>query len=189
MPAQGGNTVRTIQLPMDETTLGSLKAGEAVLLSGTVYTARDAAHKRLFDAIVKGEELPFALKDAAIYYVGPTPAAPGQAIGSAGPTTSTRMDSYTPTLLDRGLQAMIGKGRRSEAVKESIVKNGAVYFVTCGGAGALLSHCIIKNEPVAYEDLLAEAVTKLTFRDFPCFVGIDREGNDIYDLEDQPALR
>ena len=176
--------MRTILLPMSEETRKSLKAGEAVKLSGTVYTARDAAHARMLSDCEKGRSLPFPIENAAIYYVGPTPAKPGQAIGSAGPTTSSRMDRYTPELLDMGLRVMIGKGRRSEAVKESIVKNSAVYFVACGGAGALLSHSIIEAEPVAYPDLLAEAVVKLTVKDFPCFVGIDTDGNDIYEMED-----
>lgn len=179
--------MRNLQLPLDEETIRSLRAGEAVTLSGTVYSARDAAHKRLTEMMDRKEELPFELSGAAVYYVGPTPARNGHAIGSAGPTTSTRMDAYTPGLLERGLKVMIGKGRRSEAVRESIIKNHAVYFVACGGAGALLSHCIVKAEPVAFEDLLAEAVVRLTFRDFPCFVGIDAQGNDIYDLEDEPA--
>ena len=176
--------MRTITLPMDEETRASLHAGEAVLLSGTVYTARDAAHKRMTEQLESGEKLPFPMENAAIYYVGPTPAAPHQAIGSAGPTTSSRMDAYTPRLLEEGLRVMIGKGRRSDEVKASIRKHKAVYFVACGGAGALLSHCIKKSEPVAFADLLAEAVVKLTFEAFPCFVGIDTEGNDIYELED-----
>lgn len=185
MQTQGGkNLMRTITLPMDEATRASLHAGEAVKLSGIVYSARDAAHKRMVEQVKRGEPLPFAIENAAVYYVGPTPAAPGQAIGSAGPTTSSRMDAYTPLLLDLGLRVMIGKGRRSEAVKDSIRRHKAVYFVACGGAGALLSHCIKKSEPVAFEDLLAEAVVKLTFEEFPCFVGIDTEGNDIYELED-----
>ena len=172
---------------MDDETRTSLKAGESVLLSGTVYTARDAAHKRLVHMLECEEPLPVDLNNAAVYYVGPTPAAPGHAIGSAGPTTSSRMDAYTPVLLDEGLRVMIGKGRRSEAVKEAIQKHGAVYFVACGGAGALLSHCITESQPVAFEDLLAEAIVRLTLKDFPCFVGIDAQGNDIYDLEDTPV--
>lgn len=173
---------------MDDAARASLCAGEEVLLSGTVYTARDAAHKRLVQMIETREDLPFDLFNAAIYYVGPTPASEGHAIGSAGPTTSSRMDTYTPLLLEKGLRVMIGKGRRSEEVKEAIRAHGAVYFVACGGAGALLSHCIIRTEPVAFEDLLAEAIVKLTLKDFPCFVGIDAKGKDIYDLEDLPVL-
>jgi fumarate hydratase subunit beta len=176
--------MREITLPLDEETARSLQAGEAVRISGTVYTARDAAHKKMAECIEKGEPLPFALKNAAIYYVGPTPAKPGAPIGSAGPTTSSRMDVYTPRLLDLGLRVMIGKGRRSEAVKEAIVRNGAVYFVACGGAGALLSHAVVSREMTAWPELLSEAVTKLTVRDFPCFVGIDARGNDIYEVKD-----
>jgi fumarate hydratase subunit beta len=177
--------MREITLPLDEETARSLQAGEAVRISGTVYTARDAAHKKMAECIEKGEPLPFALKNAAIYYVGPTPAKPGAPIGSAGPTTSSRMDVYTPRLFDLGLRVMIGKGRRSEAVKEAIVRNGAVYFVACGGAGALLSHAVVSREMIAWPELLSEAVTKLTVRDFPCFVGIDARGNDIYEMEDR----
>jgi len=177
--------MKRITLPADAAVLNSLRAGEAVRLSGTVYSARDAAHKRIFDQLIKGEPLPFDLDQAAVYYVGPTPASPGHAAGSAGPTTSSRMDKYTPALIKNGLRVMIGKGRRSDEVKAAIREYGAVYFVACGGAGALLSHCITKAEPVAYEDLLAEAVVKMTFDDFPCFVGIDTEGTDIYELEDE----
>ena len=137
--------MREITLPLDEETARSLRAGEAVRISGTVYTARDAAHKKMAECIEHGEPLPFELKNAAIYYVGPTPAKPGMPIGSAGPTTSSRMDVYTPRLLDLGLRIMIGKGRRSEAVKEAMVRNGAVYFVACGGAGALLSHAVVSR--------------------------------------------
>ena len=173
----------------DREALASLRAGEKILLSGTIYTARDAAHKRMIESLERGEPLPFEIQNAAIYYVGPTPAAEGRAIGSAGPTTSSRMDKYTPKLMDEGLRVMIGKGRRSPEVIDSIRRHHGVYFVACGGAGALLSHCIIDAEPVAYEDLLAEAVVKLTLKEFPCFVGIDSEGNDIYEMEDEPARR
>lgn len=176
--------MKRLYLPLCEEERTSLKAGEAVLLNGEIYTARDAAHKKMHEAIARGEELPFDIHDAVIYYVGPTPAREGQAIGSAGPTTAGRMDPYTPQLIELGLRGMIGKGRRSQAVKDAIVKNKAVYFVAVGGAGALLSHSIIAREPVAYEELLAEAVTKLTVKDFPCFVGIDCEGNDIYDSDE-----
>lgn len=174
--------MKKITLPLNEEAISTLHAGDAVLLSGTVYTARDAAHKRLHEMIEKEETLPFDLKGAVIYYVGPTPAKPGQVIGSAGPTTATRMDAYSPELLDLGLKGMIGKGRRGDKVKEAIVRNKAVYFVACGGAGALLSHSIIKAEPVAFEDLLAEAIVKLEVKDMPLFVGIDAEGKDIYEL-------
>ncbi len=181
--------MRTIHLPADPAELASLQAGEAVKLSGTVYTARDAAHKRIMEALKNGAELPFDLNNAAVYYVGPTPAAGNHPIGSAGPTTSSRMDPYTPELISRGLRVMIGKGKRSDAVKEAVREYGAVYFVACGGAGALLSHCIVKAEPMAYEDLLAEAVVRLTLKEFPCFVGIDTRGTDIYELEDTPPER
>ena len=174
--------MRKLQLPLDEETRLSLKAGEPVLLSGEIYTARDAAHKRLHEMIQRGEELPFDIQDAVIYYVGPTPPRPSQVIGSAGPTTSSRMDPYTPELIGMGLRGMIGKGRRSPAVREAVMKHHAVYFVTVGGAGALLSECITAREMIAFEDLISEAVTKLTVKDFPCFVGIDCAGNDIYDL-------
>lgn len=173
--------MRKLQLPLDEETLNSLRAGEVVSLSGTVYTARDAAHARITKLMEEGKPLPLDLKNAAIYYVGPTPARPTQVIGSAGPTTASRMDAYTPMLLNAGLQCMIGKGRRSKEVKDSIVRNKAVYFVCCGGAGALLASHIKSATPIAFEDLLAEAIVKLEVEDFPCFVGIDCQGNDIYD--------
>jgi len=175
--------MKRLNLPLDEETRMSLKAGEPVLLNGEIYTARDAAHKKIHELIQKGEPLPFELQDGFIYYVGPTPARPGQVIGSAGPTTSSRMDPYVPELAERGMQGMIGKGRRNMEVKQAIMKHHMIYFVAGGGAGALLSHSIIKREPVAFEELLAEAVTKITVKDFPCFVGIDCEGNDIYDLD------
>lgn len=169
-----------ITLPISDQDLEELKAGDAVLLSGTIYTARDAAHKRLVELMQEGKELPIDLQNASIYYVGPTPNKEGQVIGSAGPTTSSRMDAYTPLLLDRGLKVMVGKGKRSDAVKKSIIQNKAIYFVACGGAGALLSHAIIKSEVIAFDDLLSEAIRKLEVKDFPCFVGIDINGNDIY---------
>lgn len=175
--------MRKLTLPLSEEEISSLHAGDAVELSGVIYTARDAAHKRLHDLMQAEKELPLDLNGAAIYYAGPTPAKPGQPIGSCGPTTSSRMDAYTPEMLDHGLKVMIGKGRRSPAVKDAIRTHHAVYFVACGGAGALLSHCVIASEPVAFEDLLAEAIVKLTVKDFPCFVGVDSEGNDIYDLQ------
>ena len=185
LPARkGGDMMKHLQLPASREELKQLKAGEEVLLSGTVYTARDAAHKRLVQMIRNGETLPLDLQDAAIYYVGPTPAAPGQVIGSAGPTTSSRMDPYVPLLCENGMAVMIGKGRRDKGVIEAVKKYGAVYFVTVGGAGALLGRAVVKAEPVAFEDLLSEAIVKLTVRDFPCFVGLDTEGNDIYDLAD-----
>lgn len=172
-----------INLPISEEDLNNLHAGDAVYLTGTIYTARDAAHKRLYNFMQEGKELPIELKGTAIYYVGPTPAKENQAIGSAGPTTSSRMDIYTPTLLDTGLKVMIGKGKRSKEVKEAIIKNKAIYFVACGGAGALLSHSIISSEVVAFDDLLSEAIRKLEVKEFPCFVGIDIKGNDIYEIK------
>ena len=181
--------MKKLKLPLTEEQRKELRAGDYVLLSGTVYTARDAAHKRLHEMIRKGEELPVDLEDACIYYVGPTPAKEGQAIGSAGPTTSARMDPYTPELIQLGLRGMIGKGKRDEAVKEAIQEYGAIYFVTVGGAGALLSHCIKERKPVAFEDLLSEALTELQVEDFPCYVGIDTCGNDIYDEEEGEKQR
>ncbi|MBQ1467841.1 MAG: Fe-S-containing hydro-lyase [Solobacterium sp.] len=170
-----------ITLPMDLETREKLRAGDEVYLTGVIYTARDAAHKRLHEMRERGEEYPFEMKDAVIYYVGPTQPRPGHAVGSAGPTTSGRMDAYTPELLDDGLRGMIGKGRRSPEVIDAVIRNKAIYFVVVGGAGALLSNRIKKAEPVAFEDLLSEAIVKLTVEDFPCFVGIDTLGNDIYD--------
>ncbi len=176
--------MKHITLPLKESDILNLHAGEAVLLSGTIYTARDAAHKRLVEMIDQNQPLPFDLKDAVIYYVGPTPARENQVIGSAGPTTSSRMDPYVPLLAKHGMKAMIGKGRRNQAVKQAIQDDQMIYFVCAGGVGALLSHCIVSREMIAFEDLLAEAITKLEVKDFPCFVGIDIHGNDIYDLED-----
>lgn len=173
--------MKKVSLPLTDETISELHAGDAVLLSGTVYTARDAAHKKLHEMLAEGKPLPFDVKGALIYYVGPTPARPGQVIGSAGPTTSGRMDVYTPELLAHGLKGMLGKGRRSDEVKQAIVSHHAVYFVACGGAGALISHCIKSREMVAFPELLAEAVTKLEVEDLPCFVGIDCYGQDIYD--------
>lgn len=173
--------MKHITLPLTEEEILSLHAGDAVLLSGTLYTARDAAHKKMHEMLEKGEPLPFDLTGNVIYYVGPTPARPGMVIGSAGPTTASRMDVYTPELLDLGLKGMLGKGMRSKEVHEAIIRNKAVYFIACGGAGALISHAVKKREMVAFEELLSEAVTKLTIEDLPCFVGIDCEGNDIYE--------
>ncbi len=177
--------MKIVHLPLQEEEIATLHAGDAVLLTGTMYTARDAAHGRMKKLIDENQLLPFELKNQCIYYVGPTPARSGQVIGSAGPTTASRMDTYTPQLLDMGLKGMLGKGRRSQDVKEAIVRNRAIYFVACGGAGALISHCITECEPVAFEDLLSEAITKLTVKDLPCFVGIDSNGNDIYDMEER----
>ena len=172
-----------LTLPEEIDKLAELKGGDYVLLSGTVYTARDAAHKRMKEALDKGQELPFDIIGSGIYYVGPTPS--GEHIyGSAGPTTSSRMDVYTPQLCDLGLKYMIGKGKRNEEVREAIVRNKAVYFVAAGGAGALLSSCVTKVEDIAYEDLLSESIKKLTIKDMPLFVGIDTEGKDIYEEDE-----
>ncbi len=172
---------KKIQLPMTKEEAENLRAGDYVYLTGTVYSARDAAHKRMAEALDLGESLPFDLKGQTIYYMGPSPAREGRPIGSAGPTTATRMDKYTPRLLDLGLRAMIGKGRRSQEVKDAIVRNGCVYFAAVGGAGALLSRCIKSCEIVAYEDLGTEAVRKLYVEEFPVIVVADSEGNDLYE--------
>lgn len=173
---------KRIQTPLTKDTARTLQAGDYVYLSGTIYSARDAAHKRLTESLAKGETLPLPLENEIIYYLGPTPARPGQVIGSAGPTTSSRMDKYAPELLNLGQTGMIGKGRRSDAVIASMKKNSAVYFAAVGGAGALLSKCIKKAEVIAYEDLGAEAIYKLVVEDFPVIVVIDCEGNNLYDM-------
>lgn len=170
-----------IKTPITETTTRDLKAGDYVYLTGTIYVARDAAHKRMAEALAKGEELPIDIRDATIYYMGPSPAREGRPIGSAGPTTASRMDKYAPALLDLGQKAMIGKGKRTREVIDAIVRNHAVYFAAVGGAGALLSKCIKKSELVCYEDLGAEAVRKLEVEDFPSVVVIDCEGNNLYE--------
>lgn len=157
-----------------------LKAGDFVYISGTIYSARDAAHKRMYESLQKGEALPFELKNNVIYYLGPSPEREGRVIGSAGPTTAGRMDKYTPLLLDQGLIGMIGKGKRTEAVKEAMVRNGAVYFAAIGGAGALLSKCITASEVIAYDDLGTEAIRKMEVKDFPVIVVMDAEGNCLY---------
>lgn len=172
---------KKITMPLTAEKTRQLKCGEHVLISGVIYTGRDAAHKRLVELLEAGKELPIDVKDAVIYYVGPAPAKPGQVIGSAGPTTSYRMDAYAPALLDRGLKGMIGKGKRSFEVIESMKKNGAVYFGAIGGAGALLAKCIKKAEVVAYEDLGAEAIRRLEVEDLPAVVIIDCEGNNLYE--------
>lgn len=175
-----------IQAPLDAETARSLKAGDYVYISGTIYTARDAAHKRMQEALNAGEKLPVELEENIIYYLGPTPARPGRVIGSAGPTTSSRMDKYTPQLLDLGLRGMIGKGKRTQEVRDAIVRNGAVYFAAVGGAGALLSRQIIKSEVIAYEDLGTEAIRKLEVENLPAIVVIDSEGTDLYEkVKDQ----
>ena len=172
---------RTITAPIDRETLKSLHAGDYVYISGTIYTARDAAHKRMIETLDEGRELPLDLKDNVIYYMGPSPAREGRPIGSAGPTTASRMDKYTPRLLDLGMGAMIGKGKRSQAVIYAIVRNGAVYFAAVGGAGAILSKCIKESEVIAYDDLGTEAIRKLTVENMPMIVVIDSEGNNLYE--------
>lgn len=170
-----------LQTPLTKEKIESLKSGDYVYITGTIYTARDAAHKRMSEALAAGEELPIDVKDQIIYYMGPTPAKEGQVIGSAGPTTASRMDKYAPKLLDLGLSGMIGKGKRLQDVIDAIVLNGAVYFAAVGGAGALLSKCIKKSEVVAYDDLGTEAIRKLEVEKFPAIVVIDRMGNNLYD--------
>ena len=170
-----------ITTPITEDVTVDLKSGDYVYITGTIYVARDAAHKRMIEALDRGEELPINIKDATIYYMGPSPAREGRAIGSAGPTTASRMDKYAPTLLDLGEKAMIGKGKRTKEVIDAIIRNKAVYFAAVGGAGALLSKCITKSEIVCYEDLGAEAIRKLEVKDFPAIVVIDREGNNLYE--------
>lgn len=172
---------RHISAPFDKEVAKSLKSGDYVYITGTIYTARDAAHKRMYEAIQENRELPISMENNLIYYMGPSPARPGHAIGSAGPTTASRMDKYAPTLLDLGLRGMIGKGKRSEAVRQSMIKNQAVYFAAVGGAGALLSKAIISSEVIAYDDLGTEAIRKLEVKDFPVIVVIDCEGNNLYE--------
>lgn len=170
-----------INVPLDDTTAASLEAGDYVYLTGTIYTARDAAHKRMYEALEKGEPLPLDMKNNVIYYMGPSPARTGRPIGSAGPTTASRMDKYTPVLLDLGLKGMVGKGKRTKEVKEAVVRNGAVYFAAVGGAGALLSRSILSSEIIAYDDLGTEAIRKLEVKDFPVIVVMDAHGNDLYE--------
>ena len=172
---------RTIQVPISKEDAKSLRAGDYVLLNGTIYTSRDAAHKRMYEALAEGKELPLDWKGNVVYYMGPSPAREGRPIGSAGPTTASRMDKYTPQLLDLGLGAMIGKGKRSQAVIDAVVRNGSVYFAAVGGAGALLSQRIKSSEVIAYDDLGTEAIRKLEVRDFPVIVVIDSEGNNLYE--------
>ena len=170
-----------ITLPLADDVVQSLKIGDYVYLTGTIYTARDAAHKRMYESLQDGEKLPINIEGTVIYYMGPSPARPGRAIGSAGPTTSSRMDKYTPDLLDLGMAGIIGKGKRSQSVTEAIVRNKSVYFAAVGGAGALLSKAILKSEVVAYADLGTEAIHKLEVKDFPVVVVIDCEGNNLYE--------
>lgn len=178
-----------INTPLTYEKIKDLKAGDSILLSGTIYSARDAAHKKLIELLDKGLELPINIKDETIYYVGPTPAKEGQVIGSAGPTTSYRMDAYSPRLLDLGLKAMIGKGARNEDVVNSIIKNKAVYLGAIGGAAALISKTIIASEVIAYEDLGAEAIRKMEVKDMPLIVIIDTEGNNLYKQGQEEYLR
>jgi fumarate hydratase subunit beta len=172
--------VKKITTPLDDTTTAGLKTGDEVQITGFIYTARDAAHKRLVELIRNGQPLPFDLQGAIIYFVGPTPPPPGRVIGSAGPTTSSRMDSYTPFLLEKGLKGMIGKGGRAQPVREALVKHKAVYLAAIGGAGALLSRHIKSAETVAYEDLGPEAIRRLSVEDFPAIVVNDIYGGDLY---------
>lgn len=170
-----------IRVPFNSQTAGDLQAGDYVYLSGTIYTARDAAHKRMQEALEKNEQLPLEMTGNVIYYMGPSPAREGRPIGSAGPTTASRMDKYAPALLDMGLIGMIGKGKRSDAVKEAIIRNGAVYFAAVGGAGALLSKSITRSEVIAYDDLGTEAIRRLEVENFPVIVVIDSEGHNLYE--------
>lgn len=174
---------KKITLPLTKEKVKELKAGDQVLLTGIIYTGRDAAHKRLVDTLLRGEDLPFDVKDAVIYYVGPAPAKPGQVIGSCGPTTSYRMDDLTVPLLERGLSGMIGKGQRNKTVISGMKEYGAVYFASIGGAGALIASSVKSSEIIAYEDLGAEAVRRLEVVEFPCVVVIDSYGTNMYDVE------
>lgn len=170
-----------ITAPLQEDEIRELRAGDYVFITGTIYTARDAAHKRMKEALEAGESLPFDVNGNVIYYMGPSPAREGRPIGSAGPTTASRMDRYAPELLDLGLKGMIGKGKRTQEVKDAIVRNGAVYFAAVGGAGALLSQRIKSSEVIAYEDLGTEAVRKLEVENFPVIAVIDSQGNNLYE--------
>ena len=172
---------KKIQAPISNEDANSLRAGDYVYITGTIYTARDAAHKRMYEALEKNQQLPIEMANNIIYYMGPSPAREGRPIGSAGPTTASRMDKYAPKLLDLGLKGMIGKGKRNQAVIDAIVRNGSVYFAAVGGAGALLSKCITSAEVVAYDDLGTEAIRKLTVENFPAIVVIDSEGNNLYE--------
>lgn len=172
--------MKRLTLPLSDSDIKNLKAGETLLLSGTMLTGRDAAHKRLYELVEKGEKLPIDIKGELIYYVGPAPAKPGFAVGPAGPTSSYRMDKYAPTLLDLGLKGMIGKGARNQDVIDAIVRNGCVYFACVGGAAALIAKSIKKEEILCYEDLGTEAIRRYTVEDFPCIVAIDSYGNNAY---------
>lgn len=174
-----------INTPLTKEKVTILEAGDYVYITGIIYSARDAAHKRMFEELMSGEDLPFSIKDNIIYYMGPSPARKGQIIGSAGPTTASRMDKYTPQLLDMGLSGMIGKGTRGSEVIESMIKNKAVYFAATGGAGALLSKCIKESKVIAYDDLGTEAIHELYVEKFPLIVAIDSKGNNLYELYSQ----
>ena len=171
-----------IDAPIKQEQLDNLKAGDYVYITGTIYTARDAAHKRMYEAIQNNEELPMEMEGNIIYYMGPSPAREGRPIGSAGPTTASRMDKYAPTLLDLGLKGMIGKGKRSKEVLDAVVRNKSIYFAAVGGAGALLSKCIKESEVIAYDDLGTEAIRKLKVEDLPAIVVIDTKGNNLYEM-------
>ena len=172
---------RYITVPFDKEVARELKSGDYVYLTGTIYTARDAAHKRMYETLEEGGSLPFDIKDAMIYYMGPSPAREGRPIGSAGPTTASRMDKYAPRLLDLGQRGMIGKGKRTEAVRQALMQNDAVYFAAVGGAGALLSKSIISSEVIAYDDLGTEAIRKWEVKDYPVIVVIKTQGNNVYE--------
>ncbi len=177
----GSEQDKHLKVPFDREEAVKLRAGDYVYLSGTIYTARDAAHKRMYETLREKGELPFDLQNNVIYYMEPSPAREGRPIGSAGPTTASRMDKYAPALLDLGLRGMIGKGKRNAAVVDAIIKNGAVYFAAVGGAGALLSRSIISSETIAYDDLGTEAIRRLEIQDFPVIVVVDSEGNNLYE--------
>ena len=172
--------VRHIEVPFSAETARSLHVGDMVLLSGYIYTARDAAHKRMTEVLARGERLPMDIRDGAIYYVGPSPTKPGEVVGSAGPTTSGRMDKYTPTMIEQGMRAMIGKGSRSQEVIDACVRHSAIYFVTVGGAAAVIAQSIKSEQMIAYEDLGPEAIRRYEIKDFPAIVGIDTNGRDVY---------
>ena len=180
---------RYVNVPLSEKDANSLKAGDYVYLTGTIYTARDAAHKRMQETLDRGEELPLKMRNNVIYYMGPSHAREGRQIGSAGPTTASRMDKYAPRLLDLGLKGMIGKGKRSKEVADAIVRNGAVYFAAVGGAGALLSKSITSSEVIAYDDLGTEAIRRLTVNNFPVIVVIDAQGNNLYETATKEYCR
>lgn len=175
------NMERHLNIPLTDDEIKSLRSGDMLYLTGTIYTARDAAHKRMYETIQAGGELPYDIEGSFVYYLGPTPARPGQVIGSAGPTTSSRMDKYTPLLLEKGLKGMIGKGKRSPEVLKAIQENGAVYCAAIGGLGALLSKRIVESEVIAYDDLGTEAIRKMKVEDLPVVVIIDTEGNNLYE--------